>query len=665
MRPEVGLWRLARHGICLAGSAAVVASAAAAAEAPDPVERRARTYQHLMQAQLAAREGRFLRALREVREAAALDPDSAELHAEGARLLLDVGQVLEAERLARRALEIEPDQTGALRVLGDLMAGRAFRSPEDSDSRREAIGLYRRLVADGAVDDPLLHVLAQLELANAEPDAAAATARRLVARRPGEPGALRLLVQALVTGGRREEALEALLDYVVHHAEDEQALPMVEELADQTGRWDRLTAVLEPAVSQPRAAAGLQWLYAKALLEQNRTVEAVPLLERAAARRPDHLALRTRLAQAYWLVGRLADASALASEIAEQDPGRVQAYWVLAEVHAARREYLRAAEAYAKAVELLAGLPGASPEQRDVLRRRWALARLESGDAAGALEVLGEIEVREPDAETAGLFARAAVAAGRRGEAEARARQWRASGYTGASQLLEAELAIADGAWPRAAVAYRQALESLGPPVRAWAIDRLLDTDAGRGLALEFAREQATSAPEDVQALYVLGGVLDRLGQHAEAEATLRRVLELDPGHAGALNNLGYSLADRNERLEEALDLIQRALAREPWNGAFLDSLGWVLFRLGRYEEALEPLERAAREYPHDPIVLEHLGDLYERLRRIDAAREAWRRALEAGAEDRESLQRKIDRLPPEAARHAAQAAAPEIESPR
>ena len=122
----------------------------------------------------------------------------------------------------------------------------------------------------------------------------------------------------------------------------------------------------------------------------------------------------------------------------------------------------------------------------------------------------------------------------------------------------------------------------------------------------------------------------------------MQQVFRLDPQHAQALNFLGYSYAERGIRLDQALDMIQRALESDAWNGAYLDSLGWVYFQMGRYEEARGPLEQAARTYPHDPTVLDHLGDLYAKVGELELALAAWSRAIDSGAEDPESLWAKI-----------------------
>ena len=113
-----------------------------------------------------------------------------------------------------------------------------------------------------------------------------------------------------------------------------------------------------------------------------------------------------------------------------------------------------------------------------------------------------------------------------------------------------------------------------------------------------------------------------------KAETDMRAALEINPDRAEVLNFLGYSLVDRGEKLDEALQMIERAVQSQPDNGAIVDSLGWALFKLGRYDEAVGHLERAAELEPADPIVNDHLGDGYWAVGRLTEARFQWQRAL-------------------------------------
>jgi tetratricopeptide (TPR) repeat protein len=144
---------------------------------------------------------------------------------------------------------------------------------------------------------------------------------------------------------------------------------------------------------------------------------------------------------------------------------------------------------------------------------------------------------------------------------------------------------------------------------------------------------------------FQFGAVAERLGDFARAEMLFRKCLELAPNFPEALNYLGYMWADRGENLEEARDLIEQAVDLEPENAAFLDSLGWVLFRLNKPQEALPWLEKAIlhSEEP-DATLYDHLGDIHAELGNLQQAREAYLRSLEI--EEDETIRRKLDTLP-------------------
>jgi Tfp pilus assembly protein PilF len=99
------------------------------------------------------------------------------------------------------------------------------------------------------------------------------------------------------------------------------------------------------------------------------------------------------------------------------------------------------------------------------------------------------------------------------------------------------------------------------------------------------------------------------------------------------LNNLGYFLADRGERVQEAESLIRRAVNIEPTNGSYLDSLGWVLFKQGKVEEARKYLEQAVVYSPRSATIHDHLGDLYKKQGQMEKARVKWEEALKLATE--------------------------------
>ncbi|MFZ0684484.1 MAG: tetratricopeptide repeat protein [Terriglobales bacterium] len=141
--------------------------------------------------------------------------------------------------------------------------------------------------------------------------------------------------------------------------------------------------------------------------------------------------------------------------------------------------------------------------------------------------------------------------------------------------------------------------------------------------------EQLATKPEDKRDIWFLrGATFERAKQFSQAEEQFKKVLAGDPENASALNYLGYMLADQNVKLEEALGYIKRAVDLDPTNGAYLDSLGWAYFRLGKYELAEDNLLKASQKINTDPTVHDHLGDLYQKTGRLKLAATNWDRAL-------------------------------------
>ncbi|XDA99314.1 tetratricopeptide repeat protein [Sulfitobacter sp. LCG007] len=151
--------------------------------------------------------------------------------------------------------------------------------------------------------------------------------------------------------------------------------------------------------------------------------------------------------------------------------------------------------------------------------------------------------------------------------------------------------------------------------------------------------------------LYYARGIShERMGAWDKAEADFRTALKFSPDQPQVLNYLGYSMVEKQEKLDEALGMIERAVAGSPDSGYIIDSLGWALYRLGRYEEAVPHMERAVELMAVDPVVNDHLGDVYWAVGRKREAEFQWQRALsfvDAGETDQDvdpaRIRRKLD----------------------
>jgi len=165
--------------------------------------------------------------------------------------------------------------------------------------------------------------------------------------------------------------------------------------------------------------------------------------------------------------------------------------------------------------------------------------------------------------------------------------------------------------------------------------------------ALALLEEAIEIYPESPQLFFEYGLLLEKTGLDQQAIITMKKVIELQPEHAEALNFIGYTWADNKINLNRALEYIKRAIALKPENGYITDSLGWVYFRLGKLNKAKTELEHAISLEPGDPHIYNHLGDVYLALKKKTKALQAYKKAYEMfnDEKNREKVKNTIDTL--------------------
>lgn len=317
-----------------------------------------------------------------------------------------------------------------------------------------------------------------------------------------------------------------------------------------------------------------------------------------------------------------------------------------ADFHALSGETRRGVELHQKALAL-------DPELEGV-REKLAANLVELGEDDQAAEILHSIIERNPVNLPA--YDLLAGIQSRRGEFSKAAAEMRQALLLAPidprrhEELIRTYLRADD---PESAVQAAAEAESKFPYLVGFTVLRAISlSQAEQHAAALMAFERALVAAANIHPALLdsdfylsYGGAAERAGHYVKAEELLRKAIELAPSRsAEACNHLGYMWAELGINLDEAEQLILRALEMEPANGAYIDSLGWVYFKQGRFHEALEALQRAESllETP-DPVVLDHIGDAHEKLGQISDAVRNWQKALELDPEN-PSLADKLDR---------------------
>jgi tetratricopeptide (TPR) repeat protein len=582
------------------------------------------------------------RAMAAFREAARLDPASAEIRAELAGFFARQGRLDDASREARAALAIDPANHEANRILGSILASIAQPGVGgDGDSRvldEATLHLERGRRGDGTDADPALDLLlARLYLRSGQHQKAIVLLQELLAREL-MPEAYLLLAEAWRDAGNPTEAERAL---EAGAEANPRLLVSLAEMYEGQQRWTEAATAYERASAITPPSADVKTRWAGALLnvqDEAATARARQMLEQLAAAQPTNDRTLYLLSQAQRRMRDLAAAEVTARRVIALDPEGLWGPWALAQVLEDRRDYMGVV------TTLSAALSGSSsretPPSRQVpgMLTHLGFAQLQLGQYDDAAATFARAKQASGGDDTFDVYlAQAYVSARRFDEAlraleplraknprDYRVAQLQARALAGAGRRDEAittlrALVDADADQPSVYLSLADMLASDGRLADAHAV---LDQAEGR-------------FPGNVSVPFQRGALYERAKEFGRAEEAFRAVIALEPAHAQALNYLGYMLAERGERLEEAVSLIRRALAIDPGNGSYLDSLGWAYFKLRRHEEARKHLAAAAAQLPSNSVVQDHLGDALAALGQHANAIGAWQRAL---AGDREAI---------------------------
>ncbi len=601
-------------------------------------------YQFVL-AKLLAAEGSWQEAVDHFESAVGLAPDDPYLHLDYAGFLLQIGRRAKALEQATEALRLAPENPESLAVFARAQLAVADGDPAAVARAREAYEELRRLRPD---DLQGLIALGRMYLGGGRTDEAATVFQEALALRPQNSWLLSLLVEAQLRSDQvaaAEQTLESLLR------------------ADPSEARARLTlADLQQKRGDMRAAA--------------ETLRAAP------AEVMEDLDYRRRLGFALYRVGELDASLAVVDTVLRDERGDFGGLYLKSLIHTAEGHHERASallqqlvaqrpqslelallaarvlerqqateEAVALLGELALRLRGADAEEEAELAEYQALNVLyragEWDRLLAALEPKLSQAAAELSLDLVFLHLDALARSDRAGEALERLRSLESPQLSVARRLgKEAELLYVVEQDSAAAERVAQLVELPGTEGRLEAA-RLLQSRERYAEAIPLLEGLRQGSPDQIQLLFWLGAAYERTARHDRAEEVFQRLLGIDPDFAPALNYLGYMWADLGRNLEDAVALVERAVAMEPDNGAYVDSLGWALFRLGRHEQARVVLERAARLVPGDAVISEHLGDLYLAVGRPAEARLHYERALSLAGDNAGTVSDKLDQLRP------------------
>ena len=610
-----------------------------------PRERRAQAYTKLLEGQRyfeGVRSGSLTldslrRAQAAFQQAAELDPTLSDARAARSELHLRLTHLPQAEVEGLAAVRANPESYGGHRMLARVytLQSRLAEKNLDRAAADKAVAELREVTRVHPNDAEAWALLAEFYLAtNREKEGIEALRKwaTLPASMEGRfyqvvtqgrdlsPGSANArLGEVLLRAGQTAEAVAAIRNAIAIEPDNPRHLQLLGEAFEANGGVDKgVIEELRRLIAQNPGNAGAAQTLARAQARAGNVDEAVQTIRGSiAAVKPgndsERLQLLVQLANIYEEASRFGDAIAVYEDLLKSrnikntplanDRDRRFATSVLLEIAGLRQKAGETPEALAAFERLRALLPDTDPtadlQKVEFLRSHGKRAEALEGVRAARQRFPEDVRLLRQEAMTLAELGRAEEALG----------------------LL------------------RPRLKGDASDFESYLFISSLLISAGRGSeAVEAARKAVSlaSAEEPGQAtnaLIMLSSAQERAGDPKGAEATLRQILAKDADNPTALNNLGYFLTEREERLEEALGLIERAVRADPQNPSFLDSLGWAYFKLGKLKEAERYLSDAARLNPTSATIQEHLGDLFKKLGQGEKAQASWRRALSLASE--------------------------------
>jgi tetratricopeptide (TPR) repeat protein len=581
------------------------------------------------------------KAIEFFKKAYALDPSSQQIGEELAEMYFQSQRIRDAVLEAQSIITKDPDNLPARRLLARIYV-RTLGDLSDTSGQRDtltrAAEQYREILRLDPTDSDAAIWLARLYRLQNEHEKAEAVLRTLLAREPENENGVEQLTQLLLDEGKSEEAIRSLKG-ILERAPTPRLWDMLGDAYTQTHDLANAEqAYAKAAEAQPDDVGHRRGL-AQTLLTEEKYPEALEQYQRLADMDSDDPDNYLRIAEIYRQLNQLDKAEQSILLAKQRAPGNLEVIYYESSIYEAEGRFDDSIRVLSDAVTGVKSQSEFTPSRRRtlaILYQQLGQLYREVGNYTAAVNTFDEMLKLGP-------------------EEDRRARGMIIDTYRAARDIPKALDAARKAleAYPKdrtiqitEALLYGenaqtdQAVSVLRPLLAGTAADLEIQLDIAQVYeqgrhwpeaeqAGHAAEKIASSTIEKQMAGFMLGAIFERQKKYDQAEEQFRSVIQANPRNPTALNYYGYMLADRGIRLDEATNLIKRALAEDPNNAAYQDSLGWAYFKQNKFTESEEFLRKAAATESHDPTILSHLGDLYFKMGKDSLAEAQWQKSLD------------------------------------
>ncbi|MGA7235171.1 MAG: tetratricopeptide repeat protein [Bryobacteraceae bacterium] len=643
IRSAKALFLTASLGCVLSQTSFAQAQPKASTPSPTPAaDSKADAYYHFAMGRLYAEMGQadnsrseINKAITNYEEALRLAPTESVIFEELSDLYIAVGRLQDAIDKADDMLKQNPDNLGARRMLAHVYMQSISngRNGINEDALHKAQEQYQKIVTQDPKDAESWVMLGRLNgYLHNTPEAEKSFNNALQIDATNED-ALVGLAELYGQMGDSKRAAEKLKAAVEKNPNPRTLFALArayEDLNDYKDAADTLKRALELGADEDQVVPE----YAKALMYSDQADEALKLYQQLSAANPRNPEYQLHMAEIYLSQGETAKARSAINRAKVAAPNDARVRYAEVSVLEAEDKTDQAIAALKSILDDTAKKMYSDDEvkNRDIFLEKLAKLYVKSNQTAQAVETYRQIMTLDSSAGPAVEVAIVEVYRSAKDVAKARAEADAALNKYPKDVGIIAEHAtvLADqGKVDEAVKELRNASKTPDLKLEV-AIAQLYETAkrySDMGKALDAAEKLTKSDDQRADIYFMRGAMYEHEKKLDESEAAFRKVLEISPGNPGALNYLGYMLADRNMKLDEAYTMVKKALDQDPTNGAYMDSLAWVYYRQGKLSEA-EGLLIRALEKIKDPTVHDHLGDVYFKEGKTPEAVAQWQASL-------------------------------------
>lgn len=574
------------------------------------------------------------------KKAYALDPKSPVIGERLAEMYWKAQRVHEAEVEAQALLKRNPDDAQTRRLLGHIYLrslGNTGEATGQSETVNRAIEQFKEVVRLDPSDTESALWLARLYRLQNQHDKAEEVLRGLLKNDSENEAGVEQLTQLLLDEGKSSDAI-ALLEGMTSKSSSPALFDLLGDAYTQTKDLPKAEAAYRKAVELDPSETNHQRGLGQTLLAEEKYQEALKVYQKLSDLMPDDADVYLRLAQVYRELHQMDKAEETLVKARQYSPGSLDVMYNEAMLYEAQGRYEDAIRVLSEAVTGVKGQSASMPTRKRslaVLYQQLGQLYRETQNFQAAVNTyeelgrLGDEEDRRARLLTMDTYRAAkdlpkAIQAAK----EAIAKYPKDPSIKSSYALLIGETKQTD----EAAKLLQAQLNGTGSDRETYLNIAQIYERARRYKEAEQSARAAEAVPgpprENEMTWFLLGAIYERQKFFDKAEVEFEKALAVNPKSAAVLNYYGYMLGDLGIRLDEAQSLVQRALNEEPYNGAYLDSLGWVYYKQNKLPDAEATLRKALERDPHDPTMHSHLGDVYAKSGRPEMAAAEWEKSL-------------------------------------